>query len=704
MAALLSACGGGGGGGGGGIGLLPIVAAPAPAPAAPVARSVGGSVSGLAGKGLVIQNSAAETLAVSADGSFAFADKVAPGQPYAVTVKTQPSDPTQTCTVNRGSGTVGESDVADVAIVCATGSFAVGGSVAGLQGSGLVLQNNAGDDITPTTDGRFFFPARVASGADYAVTVKTQPTSPVQTCSVSQGTGRIGAVDVDNVAVVCATDAFTVSGTVSGLLGIANPVALRNNGGDEILLSADGPFTFPAPVADGAAYAVTVSTQPANPPLVCTVSNASGLIAGAPVTHVAVACSLQSFTVGGSVSGLDGRGLVLQNNTGDDLPIAEDGTFTFPTPVVAGGTYAVSVKTQPKLIDQVCTVIAGSGTVATANVTDVDVSCVSNPARRAFIGTYPSSTDPGFQSWPVDGTGAPVASSVVTTAFPGVRALAISEARKRLYVLDASGYLSVYGVLPDYSLNLVGGLATYTGGTLMALDPLDRSIVIVNPTTGEAEAHLLDGAGIPSAATWTRSLVLTNQTALAFNATGSFLYVANSTNNAIQVVRVLSDGVSLNAPVNFAAGAGPASVGIDISGKYLYTANTNDDTVSRFLIDASTGALSGRIDYASPGAMAIAMHPNGTNLLVAAWSATARVDTFAISAADGTLAAAGSLATTSTRVPMSLTFDPAGRAATLVTQDMLETLSVQPNGTAGKKVAYPQASGVRLSSAIALTR
>lgn len=49
---------------------------------------------------------------------------------------------------------------------------------------------------------------------------------------------------------------FTVGGTVSGLVGTG--LVLQNNGGDDLALSADGPFTFATVVGNGAAYAVTV--------------------------------------------------------------------------------------------------------------------------------------------------------------------------------------------------------------------------------------------------------------------------------------------------------------------------------------------------------------------------------------------------------------------------------------------------------------
>ena len=80
-------------------------------------------------------------------------------------------------------------------------------------------------------------------------------------------------------------------------------------------------------------------------------------------------------TIGGSVSGLEGSGLVLQNNGGDDLPITENGPFTFDTAVTPHTTYDVTVATYPT--DQICIVSNGSGGVPLEDVTDVAVLCTA---------------------------------------------------------------------------------------------------------------------------------------------------------------------------------------------------------------------------------------------------------------------------------------------------------------------------------------
>ncbi|MCP4048219.1 MAG: hypothetical protein GY732_19765 [Gammaproteobacteria bacterium] len=165
--------------------------------------TVGGNVSGLEGDGLVLQNNAGDDLAVSESGGFTFSAALADGSSYTVTVSTQPTDPVQTCSVSNGNGTLAGANVTDVVVTCSTDSFTVGGVVSGLEGSGLVLQNNADDDLAVAATGGFTFPTALADGSAYAVTVKTQPSNPAQTCSVSNGSGTLSGSDVSNVLVSC---------------------------------------------------------------------------------------------------------------------------------------------------------------------------------------------------------------------------------------------------------------------------------------------------------------------------------------------------------------------------------------------------------------------------------------------------------------------------------------------------------------------
>ncbi|MDM0018846.1 hypothetical protein [Variovorax saccharolyticus] len=251
-------------------------------------HAISGTVTGLSGSGLVLQNNAGDDLAIAADGSFRFLKPVASGRPYAVTVKSQPNGPLQTCSVSFGSGLVNDVAISNVSVVCSSRSFSVRGAVVGLSGSGLVLQNNGGDDLAIATDGAFRFPASVASTAGYAVTVRTQPTGPSQTCSVINASGTVVQTEVSDVTVLCATNSHTIGGIVSGLRG--NGLVLMNNAGDDLTITANGAFQFTTPVASGANYWVTVKTQPQFPNMFCTVRQSYGGVASAAVTTVEVNC------------------------------------------------------------------------------------------------------------------------------------------------------------------------------------------------------------------------------------------------------------------------------------------------------------------------------------------------------------------------------------------------------------------------------
>jgi hypothetical protein len=86
-----------------------------------------------------------------------------------------------------------------------------------------------------------------------------------------------------------------------------------------------------------------------------------------------------SFTVGGTVSGLTGAGLVLEVVSGASttpLTIRANGPFRFAFPRLFGGNeYEVRVRTQPVNPQQVCTVVNGSGVIGDADVSDTEVHC-----------------------------------------------------------------------------------------------------------------------------------------------------------------------------------------------------------------------------------------------------------------------------------------------------------------------------------------
>src|SRR5712671_261952 len=253
----------------------------------PTTKTVGGTVTGLTGAGMVIENNGADDLTIIANGNFTF--KTAVTSAYAVTIKTQPGSPTQNCTVAFGSGTA-STNITNVQINCGSG-LTVGGSVSGLIGTGLVLQNNGTNNfqVTGTGNVQFTFSSPITSGANYAVSVLTQPSSPAQVCSVVNGTSAMNG-NVTNVQVLCTQPGFTIGGSVVGLVeATGDTLELQNNAGDDLFVTGDTTFNFPTLVTNGGIYNVQTFLPPNSQPQPCTEFYYTG-IATSNVSSVIVDC------------------------------------------------------------------------------------------------------------------------------------------------------------------------------------------------------------------------------------------------------------------------------------------------------------------------------------------------------------------------------------------------------------------------------
>ncbi len=110
------------------------------------------------------------------------------------------------------SGCGGDNDDSDHV---SPSGYAIGGSVSGLTGEGLVLQNKGEDDLAITSNGRFTFPTRLESGSDYVISIATQPAG--QTCSLSNASGTLDNHDVTDILINCPLLPPNLSLSVSGI-------------------------------------------------------------------------------------------------------------------------------------------------------------------------------------------------------------------------------------------------------------------------------------------------------------------------------------------------------------------------------------------------------------------------------------------------------------------------------------------------------
>jgi hypothetical protein len=211
-ALCISACGGGGGDGGEAL------------PGKQTTFAIGGTVSGLTGSGLVLGNGS-DRKSITANGDFRFDTELPSGTRYNINVATQPFG--QRCSISNHDSTVANAAVTNITVACSDSLLTLGGAITGLDGSGLELQNNGGDNrVIQPNDTTFTFARTYTSGTLYNVTILRHPTAPAQFCEATNNIGSFGNADIDNVTIACvgAMTATPISPTAASV-GISRDVA-----------------------------------------------------------------------------------------------------------------------------------------------------------------------------------------------------------------------------------------------------------------------------------------------------------------------------------------------------------------------------------------------------------------------------------------------------------------------------------------------
>lgn len=534
--------------------------------------TVGGRVSGLTdGQHVTLKNNGGDATVVRADGRFSFAAPVAWQGSYAVTVGTQPSD--AICTVSAGRGDAVEADVTSVRVTCAPRRHTVGGHLGGLRsGAQITLHNNGADALTLTADGAFTFATPVAEAGSYAVTVATPPVG--QSCSVTQGSGSNVTADVSSVEIGCTTLSYPLGGTLSGLPG-GTQITLQDSGGNDLTLTADGAFGFPAERLYGTAYAVTVSSAPAGAS--CTVTHGSGTVTAA-VSNIAVSCSVPvTWLYYPDYGGNQILGYHLNRANGDLswLP--------------AGGAYGSGA--DPRWF--------------TLNAT----------------GTFGYSVDVSGNSvtpFMIDATGIPI--QQVSALTLGATPVAMEVAPNGLYgyvVNQAGNSINALRLDQDHATpyNVGGEVATGNAPVRLAITPASSFVYVVNRGDHSVSAYAIDPAtgaltelpGSPYATSGTPNGVTMHRN-------GGLLYVLNDEQRIDRYAIDASTGALTDLESGGHAVTGiPMSFVMDASGLHGYLGT--DTGVLPFHLDAATGALTSAGSAAFNGYFqAMATNAAGTRL------------------------------------------------------------------------------------------
>jgi 6-phosphogluconolactonase len=399
---------------------------------------------------------------------------------------------------------------------------------------------------------------------------------------------------------------YPVGGSVSGLVG--SGLVLATGSGNSVSVTKAGPFTFPTPLNTGESYEVTVTSPPANPSQTCTVNQGSGTVSGA-VDNITVVCVVSQFTVGGSISGLRGSGLILRDNAGDDLPVSSNGAFVFTNPVASGGAYSVSILSQPTGPAQNCVLLAGSaaGTVSSGNITNVSVVCAS-AGRFAYVVDEQANKIFGFTIDGGSGGLTPMPTSpFAAPTFPGSM---VADPSSRFLYVASSGASGMIGTILAYSINQSTGALTAIkgfqfpltdGGGIVTpyeliIDPSGKflyaaiqepeacsppdcpNLAVAVFTIDHTDGTLTPVSGSPFAI----SAYVIGATPMVISPNGHFLYIAyDNLGNSTSDVTGFSINPTTGALAMVPGGPvlvdtpGPATATIDPRGKLLYLGSPN---------------------------------------------------------------------------------------------------------------------------------
>src|SRR5882762_4266311 len=505
-------------------------------------------------------------------------------------------------------------------------TYTVGGTVTGLSGSGLVLQNNGGDDLPISTSGAFTFATGVPGGTSFAVTVKSSPTSPLQVCSVADGVGAIAATDVKNVDVTC-INGYTIGGTVSGLTGSGLVLQIvRATGvkfkppvpfGPPLRITSNGRFTFDIVYPEGAFSiwaGTTISQQPASPSQFCSIHNADIYRQDANITDIEVGCSWRSYVA----------------NAGDDTVTAYivDATSgaleSVGTPVATGTSPHAIVGTQDRQFVFVGN--EGSNDISAFAVNFASGMLTAMPGSPFAEGTDPkalalyrgsaytylyvanagSDTVSAFAVLTSSGSLWPPSPETFSTG-KGPASITVDSTLGILYIANNGGSKDVAAFLVDAhtgSLTTVAGSPFPAGANpiSLALGATGKFLYTANPdaTNPSISGFSIDPASGALSPLSGSPFPLAVSHDIATDRTGAYLYVTTGASIVGYGIDATTGALTALAGFPVSAGANAYSVSIDPTNQFLYVANDGAANVSGFTLDASTGSLTPMVGSSFP--------------------------------------------------------------------------------------------------------
>lgn len=403
--------------------------------------------------------------------------------------------------------------------------------------------------------------------------------------------------------------------------------------------------------------------------------------------------STATYTVGGTVSGLTGSGLVLSNNGGDNLTVAANGTFTFETALPTGTAYSVTASMQPANPNQNCMVRngTGNGSITNADITTVVVICV-NVGRFAYVA---NSVSNNVSAYTIDATtGALTAvtgSPFGAGTFPTI--VTLHPSGKFAYVANYSS-----DNISSYSIDATTGALTTVAGSpfgagsfphVVTIDPSGKFAYVANQNVANlastsVSAYTIDattGALAPVAGS--PYAVGNSPYDVVVDPSGKFVYVTNYGINSVGIwsggsisaytINATSGALAPVAGSPFPVGPCPCTLTIDSGGKFAYVVNGGGGTINTYTIDATSGALTSVASSAGgfcpgdePATCEVTIDPSGKFAYISTQEGPSQhpgVLAFTINSTTGALTAVTGSPFAAGTEPGFVTIDPSGSFA-----------------------------------------
>jgi 6-phosphogluconolactonase (cycloisomerase 2 family) len=368
-----------------------------------------------------------------------------------------------------------------------------------------------------------------------------------------------------------------------------------------------------------------------------------------------------------TVSGLDGSGLVLQNNGGDDLSVSANGSVQFATGLATGAAYSVTVKTQPTMLTQTCTRSNPTGTVANADVTTITLTCTSLSTPYLFSAGAAGNQVTAFSVNASDGTLSPVDTrSEADLSTP--TGVAVDSTGANLYLTNSGS--SGAAAISRYTINANTGTLTSAGTVTAAGSPsgivvsADGQHVYAAGTSGGAgqlRAFSIQSGGALSVVSGSPFSVGTTPRGVAVDPKGRFVYVANNASSTISVFQRDATTGGLTTGTSRATASQPQGLAVDPGGRWLYVANVGATQLTAYSIDPTTGALTQvEVKTLANAPYDVAVDPRGTHVY-AVFNGSHQIASYQINSSTGALTEISGSPWSTGLEPSAVRVDGAGR-------------------------------------------